>query len=654
MIVLHYLVYLLVRGLESILAFVPMWMCWLAGGWAGRIAYLLMPRHRAVVLRNLLIAFGGEMGLGECRRIGRRHFAALGRNLFCGLKISLMRPASVERRVRYENARAALEVVEENAGAIAALLHMGPLEILAKIPSFGPGVAKAAIYESLGNPFLDRHFLRTRPGEGMVLFDRRKGYYGPMNHLREGGGLGILVDQHSGASGVWCPFFGRLASTTNLPALLALRTGAPIVPVGIYPDGIGRWRIVYGDPIRTTDEEGREISSAKITAALNLASERIIRRAPEEWYWIHDRWQTPHPEFLLSAYRRGVEYPDGFRPEQLKPFRILVRSPNWLGDACMAVPTVRAIKLGRPDAEVSVICNDNLAELWRAVRHVDHVIARPRKASVLRAAKLIRRAGPFDVGILFPNSMRSALEMKLGGVKPVVGYADPWRARIIDHVIPERRAPGPPEHHAWRYIRIAHAIGADKSDPDLYASREHRPKFTGTWRIGLCPGAAYGDAKRWPADRYAQAVESLHSRLEGKVQWFIYGAPNEASLAASLAGSCAVPLENLVGKTTISELMERLQDLHILITNDTGTMHLAGLLGVPTVSIFGSTEPALTSPLGHGHRVLRKHVECSPCFLRECPLDFRCMTRIEVNEVVDAALDLIGKTPDLQAASSSR
>jgi len=644
MIVFHYLVYLLVRGLESALAFVPLWVCWLAGGWMGRIAHLFLPRYRRRVVRNLLIAFGGEMGIGECRRIGGRHFAVLGRNLLCGLKLALMRPSSVEKRVRYENARAALDVVEENSGAIAAILHMGPWELLAKIPTFGPGVPKAAIYEPLGNPFLDRHFLRSRSGDGMTLFDRRKGFYGPMNHLREGGGIGILVDQHSGSSGVWCPFFGRLASTTNLPALLALRTGAPIIPVGIYPDGIARWRVVYGDPIRTTDHEGREISSAKITAALNLGVERIVRRAPEEWFWIHNRWKTPQPEFLLSAYRRGVEYSEGFRMENLKPFRILIRSPNWLGDACMAVPTVRAIKMGRPDAEVTVICNDNLAELWRAVRHVDHVVARPRRASVLKAASLIRRAGPFDVGVLFPNSLRSALEMKFGGVKPIVGYADSVRERLIDQPIPERKAPGPPEHHAWRYIRIAHAIGADKSDPDLYAPRDHRPKFSGTWRIGLCPGAAYGDAKRWPTDRYAKAIEAIHERLGGQVEWFIFGAPNEATLATNLAASCPVKLENLVGRTSISELMERLQELHVLITNDTGTMHLAGLLGVQTVSIFGSTEPALTSPLGHGHRILRKHVECSPCFLRECPLDFRCMTRIEVNEVVEATLSLLQPT----------
>jgi lipopolysaccharide heptosyltransferase II len=641
MIVVHYLVFLLFRGLESVLAFLPLWTCSVIGGWLGNLAYFVWPGARRRTVRNLLIAFGGEIGIGECRRIGRRHFAALGKNVLCGIKLSLMRPGSVEKRVRYENAQAALELAEEHSGAIGAILHMGPWPLLTRIPLFGPDVSRAHLYQPLGNPFLDRHLLRSRSGHGLVFFDQRQGYYGPMNHLREAGSLSLFIDQHAGSSGVWCPFFGRLASTTNLPALLALRTGAPIIPIGIYPDGVARWRVVYGDPIRTTDDGGCEISSAKLTATLNQAAERIVRRVPEEWFWIHERWKTPRPEFLLSAYRRGVEYQPGFRKEHLKPFRILIRSSNWLGDACMSVPTVRAIKQGRPDAEITILCNENLAELWRAVRHVDHVVARPRRASVWKAARLIRRAGPFDAGILFPNSIRSALEMKLAGVAPVVGYADALRARIVDQAVPERKTPGPPEHHAWRYLRIAQAIGADKSDPDLYASREHRPRFEGTWRIGLCPGAAYGGAKRWPAERYAKAVETLHQRLEGQAEWSVYGAPNEADLAASLTASCPVSLHNLVGKTSISELMERLQGLHVLITNDTGTMHLAGLLGVPTVSIFGSTEPALTSPLGKNHRILRRHVECSPCFLRECPLDFRCMTRIEVHDVVEATLAVL-------------
>lgn len=645
MIVVHYLVFLLYRGLETAVFFLPLWVCSLLGGFIGNLAYFLLPGPRRTTVGNLLIAFGGEMGIGECRHIGRRHFAALGRNFLCGLKLSQMRPRSVEKRVRHENAQNVLEAVEEQRGVIGVILHMGPWPLLNRIPLFGPGVSQAHLFQPWGNPFLDRHRLRARSGDDLILFDPRQGYHAAMQHLRERGGITLFVDGHAGSSGVWCPFFGRLASTTNLPALLALRTGAPIVPIGIHPDGLARWRVVYGEAIRTRDEGGREIGSAKLTATLNQAAERLVRRVPEEWFWIHERWKTPRPEFLLSAYRRGVEYPPGFRQEHLKPFRILIRSSNWLGDACMSVPTVRAIKLGRPDAEITVLCNENLAELWRAVRHVDHVVARPRRASVWKAAGLIRRAGRFDAGVLFPNSLRSALEMKLAGVNLVTGFSNALRARLIDIPVPERQAPGPPEHHAWRYLRIAHAIGADKSDPDLYASRDHRPEFPGTWRIGLCPGAAYGDAKRWPAERYAKAVAALQQRLGGKVEWSVYGAPNEAALAASLTAACPVPLENLVGKTSVSELMERLQTLHVLITNDTGTMHLAGLLGVPTVSIFGSTEPALTSPLGKNHRILRKHVACSPCFLRECPLDFRCMTGIEVGDVVAATLERLEQVP---------
>jgi len=644
MIVFHYLVYLVFRGVEFLISVTPLWLCWWIGGWSGWIAHFALPKYRRLVESNLRIAFGDEMGVGECRRICRRHFASLGRNFLCGLKVSLMRPSAVEKRVRYENRQAALDIIEEGTGAIAAILHMGPWEILTQIPSFGPGVAKAALYQPLGNPFVNRHILRTRAQEGVSLFDRRKGFYGPMNHLREGGGLGILVDQHAGDSGVWCPFFGRLASTTNLPALLALRTGVPIVPIGLYPDGVARWRIVYGEPIRITDREGRELGSGRITAELNLAVERIVRRAPEEWFWVHNRWKTPKPDFLLSAYRRGIEFPEGFGPEDLKPFRILVRSPNWLGDACMAVPTVRAVKGGRPDAEITVLCDENLAEMWRAVRHVDHVLARPKRAGVAKVAGLIRREGPFDAGILFPNSLRSALEMKLAGIGRIVGYRGHRRAWLVNQQVPERNASGPPEHHTRRYLRIAHAVGADKTDPELQAPRAHQPSFQGTWRIGLCPGAAYGGAKRWPTDRYARVVESLHRRLEGNVHWTMFGAPNEAPLAEALGRACSVALENAVGRTSLTDLMDRLEDLHVLVTNDTGTMHLAGLLGIKTVAIFGSTEPDLTAPLGPGHRVLRRHVACSPCFLRECPLDFRCMDGITAGEVETAVLAVLGET----------
>lgn len=640
--VFQFLAYVLFRGIESVLIFTPLRVCWMLGATAGWIAYWILPGYRKVVSRNLLIAFGDEMGRSECRRIAHRHFSALGRNFICSMKLSLMRTASIEKRVSYEGREIALRLVEEGKGYIGAIAHLGPWELLAQLPAVTANASNGVLYQPLSNPFLNRHVVSGRAQAGTTLFDRRKGFHGPMKHIREGGTLGVLVDQNAGGSGVWAPFFGRLASTSNLAPLLAIRTGAPVLPMTVYPDGIGKWRIVYDDPIRGYDRDGKEVSSSKMTAQINVAVERMIRRAPEEWFWVHNRWKTPRPEFLLSGYRRGVEYPDGFDVEKdLKPFRILVRSPNWLGDACMAVPTVRAIKQGRPDAHITVHCNEGLADLWNAVRHVDEVIAKAPKASVFRVSRMIRMWGDFDAGIVFTNSLRTVLEMRRAGIDPIVGYAGHGRKKLMHDVVPPRRLQGPPEHHAWAYMRIAQHIGADSSDPELHKIGDHEPEIGTRWRIGICPGAAYGGAKRWPAERFGKAIEQIHEKLDGAVDWRIYGAAKEYEMSYYFQKSCEVELTNLVGQTSLSELMDELRGCHILITNDTGTMHLAALLGTRTVAIFGSTEPALTAPLGKGHRVLREHVECSPCFLRECPLDFRCMNAIEVEQVVDATLEII-------------
>ncbi|MFT5469176.1 MAG: heptosyltransferase-2 [Verrucomicrobiales bacterium] len=655
--VFQYIVFLFYRLVEKILIFIPIRLCWTIGSFAGWTLYWFLPGYRKIVRRNLIIAMGDEIGATECRRIAHRHFCALGRNLLCSIKLMRMRTSAVEKRIRFESREVPLRVIEEGKGAIGAMAHLGPWEILAQISTFGASAKRGALYQPLSNVFLNRHVTEDREQSGLVLFDRRKGFYGPMKHIREGGGIGILVDQNAGNSGVWAPFFGRLASTSNLAALLATRTGAPILPVGLYPEGPAKWKIVYGEPIRTYDHEGKEVSSSKITAQINVEMEKIIRRAPEEWFWVHNRWKTPRPEFLLSGYRRGVEYPPNFDKEKdLKPFRILVRSPNWLGDACMAVPAVRAIKAGRPDAHVTVLCNENLSDLWNAVRHVDEVLTKPKKAGVFKTSRLIRMWADFDAGVLLTNSLRTALEMRRAKIDPIIGFAGHKRKKFLHAVVPEPKLQGPPEHHAWAYMRLAKFVGADSSDPELYLTSEHRPEFKGRWRIGICPGAAYGGAKRWPGENFARAIEQINERLDGRVEWIIYGAANEYEMSYYFQKQCDVELNNLVGQTSMGELMDELRTCHLLITNDTGTMHLAALLGARTVSIFGSTEPALTAPLGKGHRVLREHVECSPCFLRECPLDFRCMKAVKVPMVVEATLEIIEdykKQPPAPAAAAA-
>src|SRR5213075_3347814 len=168
---------------------------------------------------------------------------------------------------------------------------------------------------------------------------RHNGFEPVIDLLRSGGGIGVLSDQHAGDHGVWTPFFGRLASTSPLAALLAKRTRAALVAAGVYTDGLARWRMVFIERFDTADA-----SAAALTSKIHQIIEQQIRRAPEDWFWVHNRWKTPQPNFLLVRYKRGVCLPPNHSAQNLKPFRILIRSSNWLGDAVMSVPAVRAIK----------------------------------------------------------------------------------------------------------------------------------------------------------------------------------------------------------------------------------------------------------------------------------------------------------------------
>jgi heptosyltransferase-2 len=243
------------------------------------------------------------------------------------------------------------------------------------------------------------------------------------------------------------------------------------------------------------------------------------------------------------------------------------------------------------------------------------------------------------------------LESWLTRIPRRVGYRGHWRRWLLNQIVPVPRKPGPPEHHSLRFLRIARECGADAfgsdrsragvgySTPNVQIAINRQPI-----KIGLCPGAEYGPAKRWLPERFAEAAEKISA--QSSVQWILLGTPREATVGDQIAAALGDHCVNRIGQTTLDQLIDELRECRLLLTNDTGTMHLAALLGVPIVAIFGSTEPRLTGPLGNGHMVLRHHVECSPCFLRECPIDFRCMKAVSVQEVANAVLSILRKQSD--------
>jgi heptosyltransferase-2 len=637
-------VYLLYRAGSAIVSVLPLPFLFILGQFLGFCAWIVLGKYRRLAQCNISIAFSGEKSPEQLRRLVRRHFQRLGANLLCSVKLTQMPPEKILRRVTIENIEAMDGRFRRGIPVVLVLTHLGIWELFAQLmPKFVGYVRNSSIYQRLGNRFIDAHVRRTRSRTGLELFDRKDGFQPVIELLRSGGGVGVLSDQHAGDHGVWTPFFGRLASTSPLAALLARRTRAALVAAGVYTDGLARWRMVFIDRFDTEDA-----SVGALTFKINQIIEQQIRRAPEDWFWVHNRWKTPRPHFLLSQYKRGVYLPDGLAAglRQLKPFRILIRSGNWLGDAVMSAPAVRAIKNGRPDAHVTIAAPSKIAPVWKLVPEVDEIIAFPSN-SLLAARRLIRRQPYFDSAILFPNSLRVALETRLSGVPRRVGYSGHSRRWLLNQLVREPLKPGPLKHQADRYLHIGRECGAKISNIEYRTSNaqvsniNRAPNAKHQTFLGLCPSAEYGSAKRWLPERFAEVAAAVAAKLQ--VHWILFGTAQDAAIGEQISKALGDCCSNRIGQTTLDQLIGELRECRLLLTNDTGTMHLAALLGLPVVAIFGSTEPRLTGPLGEGHLILRHHVECSPCFLRQCPIDFRCMKAISAQEATDAVMSVLQK-----------
>lgn len=619
-------------GTIIVIRLLPLSICFAIGQLCGLVAWIVLLKYRRLARKNITHAFLGQCSAFQVRQLVLQHFITTGANLLSALKTPTLNDVQLSACFSIENEDVLLSCLKKGKGIVMAISHIGNWELFSQLNFLYPGVPTGAIYQPLRNKWLNNLMNKDRSKRGVVLFNRQKGFSAPIAMLRQGGIVGILVDQHAGDGGIWTPFFRKLASTSPLAATLACRTGATVLPAAIFTDGLAHWRIAFRQPI--SYQQG---NFNQLTADINCVLESQIQESPKDWFWVHDRWKIPDPDFLLSRKKRGTYLPKDIQ-ESLHPFRILVRSSNWLGDAVMSVPTVQALKRGRLDARIAVLTSENLAALWHTVDAVDEVIVISKGETIWGVARKLH--GCFEIAVLLPNSLRCALEAFLAGIPRRVGYRGHYRVWLLNQVIKmPKKSRVVPTHHSERYLHIAETLGASSSRFfPLFSSRPTsfmRPVVT----LGLCPGAAYGPAKCWPADRFRKVIEDI-SEQTGYF-WKIFGTAKDCSIARVITtGLPSSIASDYTGRTGLSELISELFSIRLLLTNDTGVMHLAALLGVPVVAIFGSTEPLLTSPFGVNY-MLRRHVECSPCFLRKCPIDFRCMKAINTETVKETVLKLL-------------
>jgi heptosyltransferase-2 len=322
----------------------------------------------------------------------------------------------------------------------------------------------------------------------------------------------------------------------------------------------------------------------------------------------------------------------------------VIRATNWVGDAVMSLPAIRAVREAFPGAHVTVAARAAVADLYAREGAIDGVMLFPRDRR--QAAAELRREG-FDCAILLPNSFDAALVAWMAHIPRRIGYRRDGRGWLLTEAIPPPEPGEIPRHERFYYLELLRRAGIIHEYPActeirLDGYQALREAGLSSAVVGVSPGAAYGDAKRWLPERFAETAV-LVARAHG-ASVALFGSAAERELCEPVAAAIradGIAVRNFAGETTLRQFIDLAAACRVFITNDSGAMHIASALGVPTVTIFGATDDTTTGPTGAWARVVREQVECSPCLLRTCPIDHRCMTRVTAARVAGVALDLL-------------
>ncbi|WP_419656772.1 RfaF: ADP-heptose: LPS heptosyl transferase II [Desulfosarcina variabilis str. Montpellier] len=336
--------------------------------------------------------------------------------------------------------------------------------------------------------------------------------------------------------------------------------------------------------------------------------------------------------------------------------RLLIRSTNWIGDAIMTTPAVRAIRRNFPDAHISMLAKPWVAPVFAHSPHVDEIVnydAGGRHAGApgtLRLAKDLRTQR-YDAAILLQNAIEAAIIAFLAGIPRRIGFDSDGRRLLLTHPVRRTRAIRS-IHQTGYYLKILEGAGLSTGSPDLelhldpadirrggqllaeFSVAPDRPI------IGLNPSATFGPAKQWFPERYAALGDRLNQDLDATI--LVFGGPGDRELGRSITAQMSAPAVDLSGRTSLGEAMALIGRCAAFVTNDSGLMHVAAALTTPLVAVFGSTNSTTTSPFSHTSRIVRVPTPCSPCMQPVCPLGHMdCMRQVTVDMVAAAVKDLL-------------
>ena len=602
---------LLLQTLGWTLAHLPEWLLQGLSAVLGEALYWIAGRRRRLTHSNLAHAFP------ERPPAWRRAIARDGsRQLVETGLLSLAAPYLSEARIR-TIARLApstdtlvRELSARPRPVVFATLHLALwesqtwLKLLSPVPLPEFGI----IFRPLENAAANEFVQSTRERFGMRLLSRKEGFAEALKILRGQGCIGILMDQNAGMQGVLTTFFGRVCSTTELPGLLAAKYGAEVR--SFYPRRTGFWRVEFESALIAHDR-----TAAGITVALNRWLEDLLRgddRLCASWLWAHDRWRhqdVPARRFHLESKRNWLDADQRLRglPALPRRTRLFIRLPNWLGDVVMALPLLRALRASRPDAEVTLLAKAQFLPLLESWGVADHLHALPPQGLGYYAHFWrLRRAYP-DTWLLFTNSFRGDLEAWLSGCRQRFGLLRPGKRRpLLSHAYVVPAGFDERTHHQlelWEnFLRhFGLTVAPDRSP------LAPRPSPLAPAPIGLICGSENNPAKRWPVSHWRALIELLPTE-----RFVLFGTANDTPITDAVAAGFGTRVENVAGRTTLPEYCARLRACRLLVTNDTGGMHLANALGVPLIALFGPTNPLRTGPVFSAPVAILQPPGCPP------------------------------------------
>ncbi len=475
-----------------------------------------------------------------------------------------------------------------------------PLLLEGPFPEFG------IIFRPLDNAAADAWVQRTRSRFGLKLLSRKGGLQEATCILRRQGIVGVLPDQNAGDQGALSLFFGRVCSTTELPGILAEKYGAQVGM--IFPRYLGFWRVELN--IEPVAHDGRVEG---ITVAVNRWIEELLTRDDNfcaSWLWGHQRWKNqdaPPRRFRLEQKRDILATDLRLRdlPALPRRTRLWIRLPNWLGDIVMALPLLRALRAGRPDAEITLLAKPPFLPLLGQWGVADRLIPLPpSSAGYFHFFRALREEFP-DCYLLFTNSLRGDLEAWLTLCRQRFGLGRPgkWRP-LLTHRYDVPAGFAESEHHQlelWTDFLRHFGLETAPDRTPLPSSALRSPSSA----IALICGSENNPGKRWPVEHWRALITALPAE-----RFELLGTANDRPITDAVAAGFGDRVRNRAGETNLLQFADALTACRLLVTNDTGGMHLANALGVPLVALFGPTNPVRTGPVFAGRAVILQPPGC--------------------------------------------